>query len=542
MAAREYFVAREYLRVSVDTSGVVRSNDEQHGENQEHAEEQGWQLGRPYEDVGSASRYATAAREGYDELVGDLEAGRFGAQILILWTNSRGSRRVGEWVLLIELCEERGVLIYVTSHGRLYDPANPHDRSNLIDQANKAELFSAELSKAIRRAQRANAKAGKPHGRINVGFRRTYQRDPDNPKKMLVEQHTDKPKAALIHELFDRLDGRGRHARGKAEPLLAIERDWAARGIVNGLGKPYRAAHLRVLAMTHAYAGLRVYTPGRKGRKMTEQSQIIKASWPAIVSEAKFWRVYRMLSDPGRRTSKPGRANHLVSMIALCDPCGGVLAFTERMRGKVKCVQCGARVEMSQKRARGEGACGVCRAPVPAQPAKPGKREYQCHAKGCVRVSEQELDELAEAAVLGFLSDPANVERLTVDEDADERAEQAWAEVHSIERELDELRAALGAGRLTADTAAVVEPEILGRLDTARTRARELSTPSALRSLVTPGEDVELRWKQADMATKRQVMRLLLRPSLVGELRVTRRPEGGAVHVPAKDRVAWVVD
>jgi hypothetical protein len=54
--------ARECLRVSVDKSGRERSPEEQHGDNQRVAAEHGWQLGEPYRDVGSASRYANGRR------------------------------------------------------------------------------------------------------------------------------------------------------------------------------------------------------------------------------------------------------------------------------------------------------------------------------------------------------------------------------------------------------------------------------------------------------------------------------------------------
>jgi site-specific DNA recombinase len=40
-------------------------------------------------------------------LIADLEQDRFGAQVLMIWESSRGSRRVGEWVRLLELCEQR---------------------------------------------------------------------------------------------------------------------------------------------------------------------------------------------------------------------------------------------------------------------------------------------------------------------------------------------------------------------------------------------------------------------------------------------------
>jgi site-specific DNA recombinase len=48
--------------------------------------EHGWALGDPYRDVRSASRYANGnGRPRFERLLADLERGRFGAGVLVLW-------------------------------------------------------------------------------------------------------------------------------------------------------------------------------------------------------------------------------------------------------------------------------------------------------------------------------------------------------------------------------------------------------------------------------------------------------------------------
>ncbi|MEU8866922.1 recombinase family protein [Streptomyces umbrinus] len=76
--------AREYLRVSVDKSGTERSPEEQHAEHAETAAELGIALGRPYKDIGSASRYAKKARDDFQRLMSDLRNDTFGADLLWL--------------------------------------------------------------------------------------------------------------------------------------------------------------------------------------------------------------------------------------------------------------------------------------------------------------------------------------------------------------------------------------------------------------------------------------------------------------------------
>ncbi|MFE3325823.1 hypothetical protein [Streptomyces sp. NPDC059176] len=59
----------------------------------ETAAELGITLGKPYKDIGSASRYAKKARNDFERLLADLRNDRFGADLLWLWESSRGSRR-----------------------------------------------------------------------------------------------------------------------------------------------------------------------------------------------------------------------------------------------------------------------------------------------------------------------------------------------------------------------------------------------------------------------------------------------------------------
>lgn len=113
--------ARDYLRVSLDRSGRARSLAEQHADHQRVAEERGWVLDEEsYRDASvSASRYSRKSRDDFARLIADLEADRFGAQVLMIWESSRGSRRVGEWVNLLELCERRSVSIHVVAQPHL---------------------------------------------------------------------------------------------------------------------------------------------------------------------------------------------------------------------------------------------------------------------------------------------------------------------------------------------------------------------------------------------------------------------------------------
>ena len=472
--------AREYLRVSVDKSGRERSPEEQHADNQRAAVALGWELGEPYRDVGSASRCANGGnrgcRPGFDHLVADIQRGRFGAGVLVLWEASRGSRRLSEWARFIETCETAGVRIHVTTHQRTYDPANARDRRSLQEDGTDSEYESAKTSARSIRAAASAAVDGRPHGRVPFGYRRVY--DPATGR--LAGQEKEPVEAAVVAELFDRLE--------RGHSLRAIARDFEIRGVRSRTGKVFSAQHLRSLALGDVYRAKRIHL-----------GTLTDADWPAIVPERQWLAVNRRLADPSRRTSKPGRAKHLLSLIARCDVCGGPL--TARYRR--------------------------------------GSRDYVCRGSSHVRVEADELDAYATAAMLGYLSRPDNVERLVAPEASDERLAAVRAEIAAVRAELDDLADQVGRGALSATLAARAEPRLLERLRIATTREAELSTPSVLRGILGPGDDVAHRWDLAPVSARREVARLLLSPDVIGELRVARSPSPGH-RTDIADRVVWL--
>jgi DNA invertase Pin-like site-specific DNA recombinase len=485
---------REYLRVSIDHSGRARSIEEQHHENLKAAEARGVTLGVPYEDKSvSASRYSRKVRDGFGQLLSDLDKGRFEAEELWLWESSRGSRKVGEWVELIETCEGQRVKIHVTTHGRTYDPANGRDRRSLIEDATDAEYESSKISVRAKRAAAANAAAGKPHGRAPYGYRRRY----DERTGKMVAQEPDRVEAPVIQELFDRI--RSGHS------LRSISLDFEARGIRTRTGRVFSAQHLRVLATTWAYAGIRVWDPDgrRSGRNHSPQPgapgvTVVKGEWDGLVTESTFRAVQRLLSDPKRTTTRPGRAKHLLAGIAVCDKCNGPIFATFRHEAP----------------------------------------SYQCR-KGCIRIRKAEIEELAEAVILGYLARPDVHQALSRAEADSDALHAARNELAAARARLAELADAAAAGTISIATVARAEPQILATIGSLERREAELATPSALHGFITPGADVARRWHAAPMSTRREIARLVLSPGMYGELRVTPRPPGwpGGRHVPAAERV-----
>jgi site-specific DNA recombinase len=477
--------SREYLRVSRDKSGRVRSHDEQHNDNARDATTHEWHLADPaYRDVGSASRHARKAREGFDLLMSDLRTDRFGADILQLWESSRGSRKVGEWVELLDLLTERGVRIHVHTHSRTYDPRNGRDRRTLLEDAVDSEYESSKTSERALRAAAASAEAGRPHGKLQFGFQRTY----DPRTGMLLDQVHDPEKAPLIEELFLRVFRRHSFRR--------IADDWQRRGITNGEGRPFSPQHLRNMARSPMYSGLRTV---RQDGTVT----YVEATWDGIVNKSLFYSVQTILDDPSRRVSIDGKARHLLSMssAAVCDICEGPLSVMND------------------------------------RPRK-GVQRYKCHNRGHVMVSREELDSYAMGVLFRWLAKPENYAPLVEREQDSAELGKVRDNLAGVRHEISELEKAVGAGRITIAFASRVEPALVARQEALEMRERELTTPSILADLIQPGEDVEERWKVTAVETRRAIVRLLFTPRMIGQVRLARSARPRA-YVPVEERVTF---
>jgi DNA invertase Pin-like site-specific DNA recombinase len=483
--------ASEYLRVSFDRTGRERSNDEQHTDNLAAAPSFGIdRFAKPYRDTGSASRHARKRRDDFDRLLDDLDTGRFDADVLMLWESSRGSRKTGEWVDLLDRCEHAGVRIAVTTHGRVYDPTNARDRRSLLEDAVDSEYESAKTSQRTKRTARDHAAAGMPHGRIPYGYRRIY----DPTTRRLVRQEADPTEAPVVVELYQRL------AAGHS--LTAIARDFEARGITSrGSAKvpacPFVAQTLRGIALAPVYRGQRVHSPGGRkvGTNRHDAEQTYDATWPALVDDDLWYAVHARLTDPARVTTRPGRAKHLLSMIARCDLCSGPLVSTDRY----------------------------------------GARRYQCNA-GHVLIHADKLDAWAEDQVLSLLTRPDVLQRLLPQAVDDKAMADARDDVARIRAEHDDLIAQVADGKLSARLAAGAEPGIVARLDLAEQRVRELTTPVGLRQLIDPGPQVVEQWDTLTMEVRREIVRLLFVKGLLGVLSVAG-VNGGANTVQARVRL-----
>lgn len=318
-------VAREYLCVSKDRHGTGKSPAQQHEDNERAVAERGWRLhSEPYrDDDRSASRYVKRGREDFDRLIADLKGESFDADILVLWESSRGSRRVGEWLTMIELCEERGVRIFVTTHSREYDPANPRDRRSMLEDAVDSEYESAKTSERIQRDVRAAAEAGRVHGKNVYGYRRVY----DDRTRVLVRIEEHPEQAPVVKEAARRVLA--------GETFYAIAKDFNERGIPGR--RPTRVAHRKNLGWTPPAIKQMHSMPTYAGKRQYRGEILADGQWPALI-DPDVWvnKLIPLMNNPARKRSNDWPAKHLLSGIAVCHVCDAPMVVGKQNRGNLQ--------------------------------------------------------------------------------------------------------------------------------------------------------------------------------------------------------------
>jgi DNA invertase Pin-like site-specific DNA recombinase len=478
-----------YCRVSIVRHGVEKSVDDQETLGREWISQQGATLAGVYRDADrSASRFATRERKEWERLVADVKAGSLDA--LWIWELSRAARRLTVLAQLIEDCQAAGVLLVIKDQA--HDLSRSSSALVLSILGAISQMESEQISERTQRGKGSAARAGRPAGRDQYGYKRRYNQitrvleaivpdvfDGDGPAL-----RTDSP-AYIVREIFTRFAAGG--------TLHGIARDLNRRRIPTGQGAArwWPVTVRKILESPH-YIGQRVY----RGEVLEdgETGRPVPAMWDRLVEEETFYACQNILRDPNRPKNRPGRARWLLTWIVRCAECGGPLA-----RG-----------------------------------TRSGRRPYYyCWPEHCLGVDAQQLDDHVESKVIGFLSDPAVYDDLSrVDDSA--AAKQARADAEQLRADLAQWRRAAQAGDVTPATFIPVEQDRLRRIAEAEQREQQATLPPALHGNIGPA--VKARWAGFDVATKRQII------SAVATIRVRRIGRGiNQYNQPAiESRVEWI--
>lgn len=364
--------------------------------------------------------------------------------ILVMWESSRGDRDAETWLGLLRRCRERGVLIHVLDHKRTYDISNHRDWRTLAEDGIDNAYESEKTRSRLLRDMAAAAVEGRPHGMAAYGYERIY----DPRTRELVRQQPHHEHAPVVREIITRV------SRGIPVKTVA---DWLdEQGIPSPKGGKWGRAIVRNIALNPAYIGKRRW-----------KGQLFDGTWPPLVSEAVFWRAGRVLTDPARKTTRPARAAHLLSYLATCGECG---------------------------------------APVSARRIK-GAWYYTCHARSCATITEEYLDEFVGELVAGYLSQP-EVLALIGRPDGDEEVLAARAEADALRVRLDEHARMSAAGLITPRSFAVIEAELVPKIEAAEKRAVQAAVPAVLAELAAAA-DIRAQWKATPLPAQREIVRHL---------------------------------
>lgn len=481
-------IVREYLRVSKDDGKTGKSPDQQHNENLLAFEREGLvpHRGQPYQDVDrSASRYAKAVREGFERLIADLQSDSFGADVLAIWESSRGSRRVSEWSRLIELCEERGVRIWVTTHGRMYDPSNARDRRSLHEDAVDAEYESDKTSDRIRRDVRAAAKEGKPHGKNVYGYQRVY--DQATRKLLRVEPHPDQ--APIVKEAARRIMSGG--------TFYSVAKILNERGIPPR--RPTLKDHRANYGWTSAAVKQMLTMPTYAGKRQHKGEIVGDAVWPSLIDYVDWVKLQAIISPPERSRTNFGTAKHLLAGIALCGVCGAPLRVGKQNAGRKRTDTDGKTLPRVTYR--------IYECPgVPGRAGPDGKMGFH------VGMKQKNLDKAVVEALLARLEGPdflASLYDRGGINDAERQAE--LAKISRYQKYLEEVREE-AAAKLRFDLLMDQEKRIEPKIKEAQSRLEELSEmdPLVLR-LVSDGA-IREAWANLDLDEQRRGIRAVMAP------------------------------
>lgn len=436
-----------YTRVSLDRNKQARSVGEQEQECRAVCAREGWDVVEVVVDNDiSASRYARKARENYPRLLELVASGT--VDVLVTWENSRTSRDLGTATALRDLCRDHGVKLSYS--GRILDVTTTGDAFAYGLDALMSERASSETRDRVLRASRSQAAAGLPHGKLLYGYRREY-----DGAGRFVAQVEDAEQAAVIREVARRVLA--------GDPLTSIARHLTDRGVPVPR-QPEDGPALRWYATTVR----RLLTnPGVNGKRVHRGEVVGDAVWPAIIGDADHARLVALLTAPERRTQRDSRVKHLLSGIARCGVCGGVLRMLPNR----------------------------------------GTPSYSCMTRGCMKVSRAvaKVDAVVVEAVQAW-ADSFDALALEGEDDAAE-LQAARDEATQLAARLDGFVESALAGELSPKLLARAEADLLPRIAAAQARAVPRSTRAEALAVV---HELARVWDRCTVAQRRAVVRAVM--------------------------------
>jgi site-specific DNA recombinase len=436
-----------YARISTDNGtalGVARQIEDCTRE----AERRGWTVAHIYTD-NDVSASNGKARPEFVRMMREVDAGRLKA--IVVWDADRLSRSPRENEDLIDRAEQHGL--------KLANLGGDTDLSTVDGRQMfriKGAISKGEVERASRRIKRKfdeRATNGLPHGKVAFGYRRVVDYD-DQGRRVGSHDEIDPVEADVVRETARRLLA--------GEGLRSIVMALNDKGSVSPAGKPWQSTTLRQVMLRERNAGVRRHRGVAFGA----------GAWEAIYDEGTHNRVVALLRDPARRQNKGAPRRHLLSGIARCGLCGGVMRVTAGTvyRGKT----------------------------VPPK--------YQC--RDCLRVARKQssVDEYVIAALVERLSRPDALIALATGRP--ERAQELRDLIADASARMELAADEFADGALTGEQLRRINAKLQPKIDAWQA---EMSTCAPREGLLElTGPEAATRWVDAALDVQRAVIDMLM--------------------------------
>lgn len=451
-----------YVRQSHDKAGNETAVERQENDCRKLAEAKGWDGLILYADN---DKSATNGKERprFEDLVRDVESGQVDA--IVVWHLDRLTRSIRDLTRIIEAGQSKQINIACV-HGVSLDLADP---TGVAVATILTAIAAMEVQHKGRRQKAANFQRAQ-NGTAN------WTRRPFGYRRQGETVTVDVAEASALQDAADRVLA--------GETLSSIVRDWNSRGLRTTFykkdkktgeiehGKPWNVTSLRRALLNPRLAGRRLYNGDDMG----------EGNWQPILAAETHRALEDKLTDPGRRTAPDDlNSKYLLSGICRCGKCGKKM-FAAPMKKKDK-----------------------------------KWMVYRCFGGYCMTRRMDRVDEVVESSAIGILSSPYASDLIKINTDTTELRRKA----SDLRDRRDALASMLGEGLLSAaavrEQAGKVTRELTS-VELAIEQAEGLDPISALIDTV----DVEDRWDQQSLATKRQIIRALME--------VTIQPAGKGVR------------
>jgi site-specific DNA recombinase len=283
-----------YARISDDVEQLGLGVARQQRDTRALVQLRQWKLQEEYQDNDTSAYHPKIVREGFERMLGDLEAGSI--QGIVVWDLDRLVRQPRDLERIIDIYD-RKPLVFATVQGDI-DLSTPDGRTMarvLVAFANKASMDTAR-----RVARKKLDKA------INgVGFS-NYRPFGWNEDRLTLNE----PEAEILRQAArDVLAGTG---------IFIVCDRLNKRGIRTVRGNIWKTMAMRRVLLAPRMAGFAIY----QGELLTDSAgQPIRGKWEPILDEATWRAVIEVLMNTKRQRKQRGNTA-LLTNIARCGKCG----------------------------------------------------------------------------------------------------------------------------------------------------------------------------------------------------------------------------